>query len=185
MSEDLEQFRNKIESYNQDQLEEILVTLNKLKFPDKFEVVKEVLAQQTGRTLKEDQSEKDAQLDQEIDKESESVVKTDELVKEEPEVSPLQNAPYSRKRTVSSVKHKAGPIDNQAGLLQSMSPLLVILVVLTSLISVYVMLQTFTSLPGKSFITKLANKISTVKTTEYKSKKIPAPVHSVLAENKS
>jgi len=184
MSEDLEQFRNKIESYNQDQLEEVLVTLNKLKFPDKFEVVKEVLAQQTGRVLKEEQSEKDAQLDQEVDKESESIVKKDELVKDELEGPPLQNTHYSRKRTVSSVKPKAEPIDNQAGL-QSMSPLLVILVVLTSLISVYVMLQTFTSLPGKNFITKLANKVSITKTTECKSKKIPAPIHSVPAENQS
>jgi len=173
MSEDLEQFRKKIESYNQDQLEEVLVTLNKLKFPDKFEVVKEVLAQTTGRGLKEDQLKTDSRSSEEADKESDNVVR-------EQEASSVKSYDYS-KHVVSSVKKKSISDPKQAAGLKS-SPVLVVLAVLTSLIAVYVMLQTSIPLPGKPFITKLANKISG-RNLE-KPKKIPAPVNSASTETK-
>jgi len=172
MNEDLKQFREKIESYDQDQLEEVLVTLNKLKFPDKFEIVKEVLAQKTGRGLKEEQLETVSQSSSEVEKENEDITDKDE-------VSSVKPYDYSKHVVASSAKKKSQSLDTPVT--PQTSSLLVILVFVTSLIAVYVILQTSVSLPGKSVITKLANKffISEIKEPD----KIPAPVKSSSVDN--
>lgn len=48
MSEDLERFKNKILQYSIDQLEDILISLNKEKFPEKYQLVLESLAHKKG-----------------------------------------------------------------------------------------------------------------------------------------
>ena len=50
MSSDLEQFKIKISAYSVDQLEEVLISLNKDKFPEKYQLVRETLANKKGKS---------------------------------------------------------------------------------------------------------------------------------------
>lgn len=86
---DIEEYKNKIRDYSQSDLEEILFSLNKDKFPEKHQIVREILAKKKSGTLDNEENEQTEENtdEQKVEEESKKTIEDEDQVESEEEQS--------------------------------------------------------------------------------------------------
>jgi hypothetical protein len=178
----LEQFRAKISSYSADQLEEVLISLNKDKFPEKYQWVREALAHKKREAFFSSENMQSTEVIFKTVTESQSAFSLSQTspATETPITSSLPPSPTSldaSKNLSSQSSGTDGGIgpetqSNQAN--QGAAPqvdlkekpresvlqrFLLFLVIVTSIAAIYCSLLPTMPLPGKSFVLKIAQTI--------------------------
>lgn len=132
MDAELEKYKEKISNYCIEELEEILISLNKDKFPEKYELVKSFLAEKIQNKLGPSIKSVPEIKTPEEKKEPEKII-----LKEE-----KQQINYE-KVDIESTEHKTNTI---AQIIFSL------IVVLSSIFAAYILLMANYNLPGKKII---------------------------------
>lgn len=188
MDNDLEQYKAKISSYSVGQLEEILISLNREKFPEKFDIIREALALKTnsGQSAFE-LPRRDGQEDADKTEVAPPTVDikppkqdTKEFVKPEdktsgPETAETKPLPQVKekietlaepfKSKVKSVKQMIEEepeeeVPERSGGGGFISGLLGFFVIITSCFALYILLCMSFNLPGKQAIVEIGNKLT-------------------------
>jgi hypothetical protein len=152
MDSELEKYKEKIKSYTVEELEEILISLNKEKFPEKYELVRNFLAEKnTGSDVFALQQEKKSEAESNFQK-IEEISNASEMNKETETF--IQNEPKSVKSLSSK---QTDSISDQ--IVHSSELILGLLTIITSVVAVYILLASTFNLPGKGLIVETGKKL--------------------------
>jgi hypothetical protein len=166
MNSELEQYKAKISNYSVSQLEEILVSLNKHKFPQKYELVQGTLERKKGPAPSPggDPSEEEAEKTEVA---SPRISKSDETAVREPETPPSpeasgekagKEAPADEAGETTRPKPTSIEVDTEDAP-DLVFPALATLAILTTLFAVYLLLAAAFELPGKQAFVDIGNKL--------------------------
>jgi len=164
----LEQFKMKIADYSLEQLEEVLISLNKDKFPEKYQVVRETLSNKKGGGAYNPSESMHTTV---VDIRHTSKIQIPSLSSETPNI--IASKPQALPETTSLSNSIASPSSSlplpapQVKALDSkeepgrsgLQLFFLISVVLTSLLAIYCALLSTMDLPGKSLMLKMAQKL--------------------------
>ncbi len=152
MNNELSEYKRKIENYSKEQLEDILISLNKDKFPEKYELVKEVLANNFySKSSVTKTYEPEPQRIEEHETKEEASPEARETNAEQP-LKKVEVSTKIKKTPSLDFNKDQTPTGNVPGLL-------IFLALISSVAAVYVLLMCIVELPGKSLILNVIKKL--------------------------